>query len=240
MDQLNAQALQDKIAVKDMQINTLIGVVSKDVLKNVAKSPVLQGVVGAQPATVTAPGPAQIVAAPVAAAPVAPAPVAAAPFAAAPAAAAKVVAVPAAAPAPAKVVPAPAAAPAKVVRTLTKQPSERDLLEKGRHFPGMDYVFQRRALANQRGGRINFDISSLAEVRQARKLSIPKKRELNIMPVRQMSAAEKSTTLPRRARVYPNPTGNLVLLSKYDQRRRLRMTTTKKNNLKPLKRLLKK
>jgi len=245
---LKNQALQTKLQQKNQQINTLIGVLSKNVLQTVANSPVLQGVVNTPAPTVAKPSPPNVSVAPTGTVTVAPAP---------PAAPAKVV--PAPAPAvPAKVVPAPApAAPAKVVpapppaapaaavkRTLEKQQKERDLVEDGRHFPGMSYVYQRRALGSERGGKINFDISSLDEVREARKLkraqAQTKKRGLDIIPVRDLSAAEKSKFVPRRARIYPQPLGSLVYLSKYNKNRRLALTTVTDKKLKPLKRLFRK
>ena len=120
----NTQNLKEKLAHKDRQVNILIGLLSKQIMSDVAKSPILAGITGAPPATVTAPGPVLAAPAPVVAAPVAAAPVVAAPVAAAP------------------VVTAPAQ---PIIRTLEKQQSERDLTEQGRHFPGVKYVFQRRS-----------------------------------------------------------------------------------------------
>jgi len=120
----NTQNLKEKLAHKDRQVNILIGLLSKQIMSDVAKSPILAGITGTPPATVTAPGPVLAAPAPVVAAPVAAAPVVAAPVAAVP------------------VVTAPAQ---PIIRTLEKQQSERDLTEQGRHFPGVKYVFQRRS-----------------------------------------------------------------------------------------------
>jgi len=114
------QNLKTKLAHKKKQVNILIGLLSKQIMSDVAKSPILAGITGKPPATVTAPAP--VVAAPVAAAPAVAAPAAAAP-----------------------VVAAPAKPVVPIKRTLEKQQSERDLTEQGRHFPGMKYIFQRRS-----------------------------------------------------------------------------------------------
>jgi len=120
----NTQNLKEKLAHKNRQVNILIGLLSKQIMSDVAKSPILAGITGTPPATVTAPGPVLAAPAPVVAAPVAATPVVAAPVAAVP------------------VVTAPAQ---PIIRTLEKQQSERDLTEQGRHFPGVKYVFQRRS-----------------------------------------------------------------------------------------------